>query len=101
MRPELGDPRYTAQMKHSWPSPPVSMIVAEYLGSGDPFFGGKADDRVLGPCGSILPHAANRPAAVFATIEEAAEAALSWAWVRASEAWEAAEETTARADSTA
>jgi hypothetical protein len=75
MCPELGDPRYTAQMKHSWPSQPASMIVVEYHGYGDPACGGSADDRVLGECGSILPRAPNRPAAVFATIEEAAEAA--------------------------
>jgi hypothetical protein len=74
--PQLGDPAYTLQMKHSWRSQPTSMIVAEYHGYGDPFFGGNADDRVLGECGTILPHAPNRPAAVFATIEEAAQAAL-------------------------
>lgn len=62
-------------MKASWAVLPKSMIVAEYHGSGDPFFGGKADDRVLGPCGSILPHAANQKAAFFSTIEEADEAA--------------------------
>lgn len=76
MAPELGDPRYTAKMKALWRIQPTSMIVVEYYGDGDPFFGGSADDRVLGECGSILPRAPNRPAAVFDTIEEAAEAAL-------------------------
>lgn len=72
---ELGHPSYTDRMKATWRSPPTSMIVAEYHGSGDPFFGGKADDRVLGECGTILPPASNKLAAVFATIEAAAEAA--------------------------
>lgn len=73
---ELGHPSYTERMKATWRSTPTSMIVAEHHGTGDPFFGGKADDRVLGEDGVILPSASNAPAAVFKTIEDAAEAAL-------------------------
>jgi len=55
---------------------PTSMTVIEYWGDGDPFFGGQADDRSLGKSGSILPRPTNHAdVAVFATIEEAHEAA--------------------------
>lgn len=71
---ELGSPGYAEKLKARWGSLPRSMIVAEYHGTGDPFFGGRADDRVLGPCGAILPPGGGK-AAVFATIEDAEVAA--------------------------
>jgi hypothetical protein len=55
---------------------PESMIVVEFWGDGDPFFGGKADDRSLGINGSILARGTKRAVpAVFATLEHAHEAA--------------------------
>lgn len=57
---------------------PLSLMVCEYLGDGDPAFGGHADDRVMGVDGNILPRAcgpAQQEPAVFLTVEEAHAAA--------------------------
>ncbi len=48
-------PQYVAHRKQCWAAAqPLSMIVIEYFGDGDPAFGGSADDRALGPAGVIL-----------------------------------------------
>ncbi len=50
------------------------MLVIEYCGDGDPFFGGDADDRALRTDGKFhKPHQCNK-AAIFTTIEQAHEA---------------------------
>lgn len=56
---------------------PLSIVVVEYCGDGDPFFGGNADDRTLGPDGLILTHQMRlRTEPVeFASLELAHEAA--------------------------
>ncbi len=56
---------------------PISMIVIEYWGHGDPGFGGSADDRALGPDGLILDWQTRRvhKPLEFATVESAHEAA--------------------------
>ncbi len=58
-------------------SDPLSVLVIEYWGDGDPAFGGYADDRALGPGGEILTHQRRiegvRPIE-FATLEDAHEA---------------------------
>lgn len=58
-----------------WRAMPRTFKVAEYLGTGDPFFGGKADDRVLGEDGQIKPFGSKVPTAVFTRIEDAHAAA--------------------------
>lgn len=54
---------------------PKSMMVCEYAGTGDPFFGGNQDDRLLGISGNIIVPRSNEQPAVFLTIEAAHEAA--------------------------
>jgi hypothetical protein len=56
---------------------PKKMIVIEFCGDGDPFFGGSADDRPLGVDGLILERCSNEPRVEFGTIEEAHEAVKS------------------------
>lgn len=53
------------------------MKVIEFCGSGDPFFGGDADDRVLGTDGIFHPSHKLKSPSVFKTIEEAHEAVKS------------------------
>ena len=44
--PRVGDEDFDPEKAASqWPSPPISMTLTEYLGHGDPAFGGQADDR--------------------------------------------------------
>jgi hypothetical protein len=74
--PDLTDSRYVDQFNASWPAKPVSMIVIEYHGRGDPFFGGSADDRTLGTDGLIKVRGSPVKTANFATLEEAHAAAL-------------------------
>lgn len=71
----LEDPAYVTSMKARWPAMPRVMGVVEYSGTGDPFFGGSADDRPLGLDGRILPRLSPEPRAQFKTIEEAHTAA--------------------------
>lgn len=56
---------------------PKSMMVVEFYGTGDPAFGGSADDRALGPNGAILSRIdmlSVKPL-VFVSIDDAHEAA--------------------------
>ncbi|WP_018079324.1 hypothetical protein [Thiobacillus denitrificans] len=73
----LEDPAWVEQYKARWPCLPKEMAVIEFLGTGDPFFGGTADDRPLGKNGRILEPGERRDeVASFTTIEEAHQAAL-------------------------
>lgn len=72
----LENARYVSRSLSQWRSLPLSMSVIEYTGSGDPFFGGSADDRALGKNGLILTRPYTQDdIAEFATIEQAHEAA--------------------------
>jgi len=72
----LEKPEYLAHQKKLWRSVlPKVMIIVEYQGTGDPAFGGTADDRPLGENGIILSQSSNLPRAEFLTIEAAHEAA--------------------------
>lgn len=62
-------------IKRSWPVLPDSMIVMEFAGSGDSFFGGTADDRPLGVDHCLLsPPYSRSQIAIFVNIEDAFEA---------------------------
>ena len=55
---------------------PNEIYVMEFYGSGDPYFGGTADDRLLTVNGDIWNGKYPKPdAKVFSSIEEAAQAA--------------------------
>lgn len=77
----LEDPAYVVKTKSLWERSgcraPLAMTVVEYLGHGDPAFGGAADDRALGPDGKILgwPERLNEKPVVFHTIDAAHAAA--------------------------
>ena len=53
-----GQDGYIEQTRAAWSArqvpDPSSIVVIEYCGTGDPAFGGNADDRALGPQGMIL-----------------------------------------------
>lgn len=53
-----GEPGFVEETRRTWErrgiSEPISLLVCEYHGDGDPAFGGQADDRMLGPDGVIL-----------------------------------------------
>jgi len=66
---------YVITTKMRWRVPPKYMRVIERWGTGDPFFGGNADDRALGVSGQIIPRGSAEEPAIFATIEDAHEAA--------------------------
>lgn len=74
-RMDLRDQAYVEAQKRAWRVPPRSMIVMEFLGDGDPFFGGTADDRPLGVSGRIVwpngPQSEREEIAHFSTIEAA------------------------------
>ena len=62
-----------------WGSLPISMIVIEFLGTGDPIFGGQRDDRVLLESGQIegrVSRKGDEKAAVFKTVADAHKAAM-------------------------
>ena len=61
-----------------WGSLPLSMIVVEFHGNGDPAFGGQADDRVLLESGQISGRVCTKAdvTAVFKTVAEAHQAAM-------------------------
>lgn len=62
-------------IKRSWPVLPYSMIVMEFAGRGDSFFGGTADDRPLGLDHHLLsPPYSKLKIAIFLNIEAAFEA---------------------------
>lgn len=72
----LENPAYVEQTKAQWGKRlPKRMGVVEFSGTGDPAFGGTADDRPLGVDGLILEWGSNAPRAEFETIEQAHEAA--------------------------
>lgn len=72
----LEDPAFVESAKTRWRGQlPLRMTVLEYHGTGDPAFGGRADDRALGLDGLILPPHSTKQRAIFNTIEEAHQAA--------------------------
>jgi hypothetical protein len=74
----LESPAYVAKIKRQWGEcSPLSMKVIEFSGNGDPAFGGRADDRVLGADGLISDHHQRQVPAVFPTIEAAHQAAIA------------------------
>lgn len=76
-RLSLEHPDYVAALKKKWRSLPLGMTVIEYLGDGDPAFGGAADDRSLGKDGLVLERFHKvADEASFTTIEDAHQAAL-------------------------
>ncbi|MBB5546545.1 hypothetical protein [Paraburkholderia fungorum] len=75
-RRDLTDPAYADEALSRWRTVPKSMIVIEYSGTGDPFFGGNADDRTLGVDGLIKTRMSRVETAAFATVQEAHEAAV-------------------------
>ena len=75
----LGSPEFDPVACESrWGSLPISMIVIEYHGDGDPAFGGQADDRVLLESGQIQGRLRTKSdvTAVFQTVAEAHHAAM-------------------------
>ncbi len=74
-RLSLEHPAYVEQTKAKWRCQPKGMTVVEFFGSGDPAFGGNADDRSLGCNGLILERNSSVPCAEFQTIEAAHEVA--------------------------
>ncbi|HJP69622.1 MAG TPA: hypothetical protein VJ846_12035 [Sphingomicrobium sp.] len=73
---DLTNPAYVMQQSTRWTAVPKSMIVIEYSGSGDPYFGGSMDDRALGVDGLIKPPASKVETATFETIQQGHDAAL-------------------------
>ncbi|WP_157497478.1 hypothetical protein [Diaphorobacter sp. J5-51] len=76
-KPEPGQDGFVQYHKTIWRnngySDPVSFTVIEYLGNGDPAFGGNADDRALGANGEILDRQRRCEGVhplIFSTIEE-------------------------------
>jgi hypothetical protein len=67
-----------SRVKRQWAILPKSMIVIEFCGSGDPFFGGAVEDRPLGLDGKILHRPIDHAKiALFETIEQAHQAAIA------------------------
>ena len=75
-RRDLTDPAFVDEALKRWGTVPKSMIVIEYSGTGDPAFGGNADDRALGVDGLIKTWTSRVETAEFATVQEAHEAAV-------------------------
>lgn len=73
---DLTNPEKVEELLSRWGALPKSMIVIEYGGTGDPFFGGNADDRTLGIDGLIRLPMSKVETAEFDTIQQAHEAAL-------------------------
>ncbi|KKL36290.1 hypothetical protein BED46_026155 [Burkholderia contaminans] len=73
---DLTNPEYVAELTAGWQTAPVSMIVIEFKGTGDPFFGGSADDRTLGVDGLVRTPGSTIATATFTSIQDAHEAAL-------------------------
>lgn len=76
----IDDPEYVQRKKAQWSAQgiaPISMMVVEYCGTGDPAFGGSADDRALGPDDRILTwkESLSEIPLVFSNIDDAHEAA--------------------------
>ena len=62
-------------VRKRWSVLPDSMIVMEFAGCGDSFFGGMADDRPLGVDHRLLsPPYSRSQIAIFENIEDAYEA---------------------------
>ena len=49
----LEQPEYVTRCVNRWRSQPIDMIIIEYAGTGDPYFGGSAEDLPLGKNGDI------------------------------------------------
>lgn len=76
VKPGLEGRPYVEKLLRTWAVLPTYLMVVEFYGNGDPFFGGNAEDLALGWDNAILNVGAPREdVAVFATIEEAHEAA--------------------------
>ena len=79
-QPDLRDEAYVLALKQRWGAhPPKWMQVIEFFGTGDPGFGGSADDRPLGTHGRIVEGPrwlTGERAARFETIDQAHAAAL-------------------------
>lgn len=77
-KPGIECPEVMAQRKAQWDIQPDSIIIMEFSGDGDPFFGGNARDLVLTKAGRLkdgLDVAKDGGAAEFTTIEAAHYAA--------------------------
>lgn len=74
-RIDLSDPAYIDAALKRWQTAPLSMVVFEFCGHGDAFFGGSADDRALGVDGRIKESMSRVETAVFDTVQHAHEAA--------------------------
>lgn len=76
-RPGLESWSYVAELKSKWQSPPDSMKVMEFFGTGDPFFGGDACDLILDKSCHLVEEwkVASENIASFKTIEAAYKAA--------------------------
>lgn len=73
-KPRIGDPDFDPiAQETTWKTLPKSMILIEYLGDGDPAFGGAADDRVVLENGRVADRlcAAGDTRAVFQTVAQA------------------------------
>lgn len=73
----LEHPEGVIDTRKQWKSLPAYMLVCEYAGTGDSYFGGNADDRVLGVDGALLQRQPlnDQAVAVFDTIDKAHEVA--------------------------
>lgn len=77
-KPQIGDPDFDpTSYERQWPTLPLSMLLIEYRGDGDPAFGGSADDRVVLDDGSVeaRPRASGQKCAVYQTVAQAHAAA--------------------------
>ena len=75
----LGSPDFDLiSCETRWGSLPLSMIVVEFHGNGDPAFGGQADDRVLLESGQISGRVCTKAdvTAAFKTVADAHKAAM-------------------------
>ncbi|MBR8043389.1 hypothetical protein KDW40_02260 [Burkholderia cenocepacia] len=76
-RLDLLDQAYVDDLNARWAVKPSSMTVVEFAGTGDPAFGGSADDRPLGVDGQIKDRRSSVATAEFSTIEAAHAAAIA------------------------
>lgn len=79
LTPRFGEPGFDpADHEKRWGCLPISMIIIEYFGDGDPAFGGSADDRPVLTTGKVADRLAQReaPIAQFKTVAEAHDFAL-------------------------
>lgn len=77
--PRFGEPGFDpAAHEKKWGCLPISMIIIEYFGDGDPAFGGSADDRPVLTTGQVADRQVQKgaPIANFNTVAEAHEFAM-------------------------